>query len=122
MNTFEDILLPINNPKIKSKLASILDWVQNTYPNLEPVVKWNQPMFIHEGTFIIGFSVAKGHINIAPEDVTLKKFESQIKKLGYHQTKMLIQIKENQEIEYLLLKEMIDFNLEDKKGLKRFWR
>jgi uncharacterized protein len=122
MNTFEDLLLPISNPKIKKMLVSILDWVQDTYPSLEPVVKWNQPMFLNENTFIIGFSVAKKHINIAPEEVTLVKFEADIKKSGYHKTKMLIQVKENQDIDFLLLKKMIDFNIEDKKGFKSFWR
>ncbi len=119
---FEDFLLTVGNPIIERKISNILLWIQKTYPQLEPVMKWNQPMFLHEGTFIIGFSVAKKHLNIAPEEVTLIRFSEDIKNAGYEQTKMLMQIKEKQEIDYELLKKMIDFNIEDKKGLKRFWR
>ena len=72
---------------------TLLQTIQSSYPELEHVVKWNQPMFTHHGTFIIGFSTAKNHISIAPEAYTLEKFKEKITQAGYEQTKMLFKIK-----------------------------
>jgi uncharacterized protein YdhG (YjbR/CyaY superfamily) len=38
---------------------------------LKEEIKWNQPMFSDHGTFIIGFSIAKEHIAVAPEAVVI---------------------------------------------------
>lgn len=59
------------NPILKFKLEPIFEQIQKEFPNLTVELKWNQPMFIMNGTFIIGFSVAKNHISIAPEAVTM---------------------------------------------------
>ncbi|HEM3598669.1 TPA: hypothetical protein U1C22_001703 [Streptococcus suis] len=46
------------NPILKFKLEPIFEQIQKEFPNLTVELKWNQPMFIMNGTFIIGFSVA----------------------------------------------------------------
>lgn len=122
MIQFDNYLETIENIEIRKKLISIFEWIESTYEELEPVIKWNKPMYIHHGTFIIGFSSAKKHINIAPEEPAITKFENKIKKLGYSRTKMLIQIKENQVVDYRLLKDIVDFVMIDKRDIKSFWR
>ncbi len=122
METYDKFLDSVVNPQIKTKLAEIIQWISTHYPELELVMKWHQPMFIHHKTFIVGFSVAKSHLNIAFEAPELNRFKEAIKATGYHQTKMLIQIKENQAIDYSLLKEIIDFTIEDKQYVQTFWR
>ncbi|HEL1618559.1 TPA: hypothetical protein TXL63_000358 [Streptococcus suis] len=74
------------------------------------------------GTFIIGFSVAKAHISIAPETVTMETFAKDIKEAGYDATSNLFKIKEDQEVNWDLLRNIIAFNMEDKKGYDKFWR
>ncbi|MFZ2532448.1 MAG: hypothetical protein WAX01_08880 [Streptococcus suis] len=49
-------------------------------------------MFIMNGTFIIGFSVAKNHISIAPEAVTMAIFTNDIKAANYEATNNLFKI------------------------------
>jgi len=46
-------------------------------------------MYQDHGTFIIGFSIAKKHMAIAPEKETLVQFKEQIVAAGYSQTAML---------------------------------
>ena len=80
------------NPILKFKLEPIFEQIQKEFPNLTVELKWNQPMFIMNGTFIIGFSVAKNHISIAPEAVTMAIFTNDIKAANYEATNNLFKI------------------------------
>lgn len=80
------------NPILKFKLEPIFEQIQKEFPNLIVELKWNQPMFIMNGTFIIGFSVAKNHISIAPEAVTMAIFTNDIKAANYEATNNLFKI------------------------------
>ena len=80
MNQFDEFLNGIENPENRDKLAQILKGVHQEFPQLEPIVKWNQPMFSDHGTYIIGFSVSKKHIAVSPEVAGIKRFSEQIKK------------------------------------------
>ena len=80
------------NPILKFKLELIFEQIQKEIPNLTVELKWNQPMFIMNGTFIIGFSVAKNHISIAPEAVTIAIFTNDIKVANYEATNNLFKI------------------------------
>lgn len=59
MEVFADYLARIDNQEHRERTEEVLAWVAKKYPNLKPVIKWNQPMFTDHGTFIIGFSVSK---------------------------------------------------------------
>ena len=52
-------LINFKNPILKFKLEPIFEQIQKEFPNLTVELKWNQPMFIMNGTFIIGFSVSR---------------------------------------------------------------
>lgn len=80
------------NPILKFKLELIFEQIQKEIPNLTVELKWNQPIFIMNGTFIIGFSVAKNHISIAPEAVTMAIFTNDIKAANYEATNNLFKI------------------------------
>ena len=80
------------NPILKFKLEPIFEQIQKEFPNLTVELKWNQPMFIMNGAFIIGFSVAKNHISIAPEAVTMAIFTNDIKAANYEATNNLFKI------------------------------
>lgn len=122
MKTFNDFLETIPNQDNQIKLASLLTWIKDTYPELEPTIKWNQPMFIHHGTYIIGFSASKHHFALAPETKGIDRFKARATQSGYDVTKQLIKIKWAQDIDFGLIKDIIEFNIEDKKDLDTFWR
>lgn len=122
MEVFESFLNKIEDTEHRTKIKDILQWVQGSFPELEMAIKWNQPMFMDHGTFIIAFSVAKGHFAIAPEYKCMEIFRDKAKALGYGVTKMLIQFKWHQPMDYEFLKEIIQFNIEDKQACQSFWR
>lgn len=45
-------------------IRSLVDFVQRTYPQLELVIAWNQPMFKLGGKYLLGFMPTKRHTNI----------------------------------------------------------
>ncbi|WP_077617461.1 iron chaperone [Bacillus sinesaloumensis] len=122
MEVFAEFLDGIGNPEHRARTEEVLSWVSHTYPDLEPVVKWNQPMFTDHGTYIIGFSVAKRHMSVAPERAGMERFTEQIEQSGYEYTKELIRLPWNKEVDFSLLGKMIDFNIMDKANCSTFWR
>lgn len=119
---FETYLATIKNEEHRHTLSSLFVQIAERYPQLDPVIKWNQPMFTNDGTFIIGFSVAKAHISVAPEKAGMNQFAAAIAAAGYSQTDFLFRIPWTAAINTALLFEMIEFNLHDKAGYKTFWR
>ncbi len=83
--------------------------------------KIDNPIYIEKMEGLL-FSVAKQHIAVAPETVALDHFDEEIKKAGYIRSKMLFRIKWTDEIDFDLIDKMIEFNIEDKKDMTKFWR
>ncbi|UOQ84806.1 iron chaperone [Gracilibacillus salinarum] len=122
MELFADFLSKIDNPDYRERTEELLKWIPEKFPHLAPVVKWNQPMFTDHDTFIIGFSVAKHHLAVAPERAAMIHFANDIEASRYDHTKELIRIKWNQPVDYGLLEKMIEFNIVDKADCSTFWR
>lgn len=122
MEQFEEFIQDIEPAEHRARMVEVLQWVHETYPQLKPEFKWNQPIFTNHGTFIIGFSVSKAHISVAPEGYIDERFSARIKELGYTHGKKLIRIPFAKPVQYELLQEIIDFNMKDKADCTTFWR
>lgn len=122
MDNLEQFLGSIAFTKNREKLAKVIGWVQETFPELDLEFKWNQPMFIHHGTYIIAFSVAKAHFSFSPEEAGIKVFREEAKAIGYQTTKMLIKVKWIDQVDFDFIEKVIKFNIEDKKDCDTFWR
>ncbi|WP_097040708.1 iron chaperone [Salinicoccus kekensis] len=122
METFEDYIRTIDDSAHQEQFKEIISWIDSNYPELDQEVKWNTPMYTSNGTFILGIDSAKKHMSISPEEKTMALFTEEIEEAGYSQTKGLFRIKYSDEVDYGLLKKMIDYNIEDKKGYDKFWR
>lgn len=122
MDIFAVYLETIENVSKRKKLEEILYWVPERFPHLAPRVAWNQPMFTDHGTFIIGFSVAKHHLAVAPERKTLIEFSERIQAAGYSYSKELFRIKWDAPTDFPLLEQIVAYNILDKADCKTFWR
>ncbi|MFT3716407.1 MAG: DUF1801 domain-containing protein [Gordonia sp. (in: high G+C Gram-positive bacteria)] len=120
--TVDEFLDDIPDPEHRAKLAGILDWVGATWQQLEPVMKWNQPMFLDHGTYIIGFSVFAKNIAVGPETAVLDRMRERIHAAGYTTTKQLIRIGWDQPIDHDLLASIIDLQITEKAGVTTLWR
>ena len=117
MKDFQSYLNNIGESDKKERMESILKYIKKTFPQLKEEIKWNQPMFTDHGTFIIGFSIAKAHIAVAPEAVAISHFEKEIEEAGYSHAKQLFRIKWTDKVDYNLLGKIVDFNIGDKKDM-----
>lgn len=122
MIEFQGFLDNIENLEHRERMEGILRYLADKFPRLKREIKWGQPMFSDHGTFIIAFSTSKQHISVAPEAVVLDLFDDEIKEAGYQRTKETFRIKWTDEIDFDLIDKMIEYNIEDKKDMTKFWR
>ncbi|WP_251943520.1 DUF1801 domain-containing protein [Staphylococcus sp. Marseille-Q5304] len=122
MTEFNSFIESIEKPEDQETMRNIFNWMDENFPQLETTVKWNQPMYTDHGTFIIAFSKAKKHFSVDPESKTMEQFSERIEQADYAQTPNLFKIQLTQEINFDLLKDIITYNIEDKKDCSTFWR
>ncbi|QGQ99154.1 iron chaperone [Paenibacillus psychroresistens] len=122
MEVFAEFLAGIDNPDHRERTEEVFTWITKKFPTLVPKIGWNQPMFTDHDTYIIGFSVAKNHMAVAPEAAGISHFSDEIEKAGYDHTKLLMRIQWNSPVDFLLLEKMIEFNMLDKADCSTFWR
>ncbi len=122
MDDFSEYLSKLDDPAKRTRVEEVLGWVAGTFPALAPRIAWNQPMFTDHGTFIVGFSVAKHHLALSPEEATIRRFSDEIRQAGYEHTRMLIRIPWNRPVDWPLLERLIAFNIRDKADCATFWR
>jgi len=122
MSGFQMFLSSIDDPDKRERMEDILSYVKQKFPQLKEEIKWNEPMFSDHGTFIIGFSIARGHIAVAPEPVVISLFGKEIEEAGYSHTRGLFRIKWTDKVDFGLLHKMVSYNIKDKKDMTKFWR
>lgn len=122
MEEFAEYLAKIDNPVHRAATEEVLAWVIQEFPQLTPKIAWNQPMFTDHGTYIIGFSVSKAHLAVAPEKAGMDHFADAIKQGGLDHTKLLVRMKWTSPVDYTILRQMIEYNIADKADCTTFWR
>lgn len=120
--TLEEFLNSIDNTEHREYVLELIKHIKEKYPTLDLEIKWSQPMFTQNNTYIIGFSTAKKHFAVAPEGKGVRQFQDYLDEHEMDYTKQLIRMPWNQPFDISLIDEMIEFNMEDKKGYPHFWR
>ena len=120
--TLEEYYESIEDQKHKEIIKDLIIELKDAFDGLDLVVKWKQPMLVKDGAFILGFSVSKKHFSVSPDKYALDQFRKELEESGYSVKKMLFSIDFSQEINKDLLKKIIAFNIEDRKGSETFWR
>ena len=122
IKTLDEYLETIPNDVNRARMVDVLVWVGLTYPELELRIAWNQPMFTHHGTYIIGFSAASKHMAMAPERATMIRFESVMRERGTDFGTMLARHPWTKPFDYELLDAFIQHQLAEKQDVASFWR
>ncbi|MEI5989307.1 iron chaperone [Enterococcus crotali] len=122
MKDINEFFSKISEPVHRARLEEIFNWTKEHYPQLNVVIKWNQPMFTDHDTFIIAYSATKKHVSVAPETVAITAFKEAIEQANYQHTDNLFKITWDQSIDFSLLKKIIDYNIQEKIHYTKFWR
>lgn len=118
----EEYLSTLNDTEHRQRLSEIFAWVEENYPTLKGEIKWKQAMYTDHGTLIIAFSEAKAHLSFTPEKPVIGLFAAEIEQSGYEHTDNIVKIKWSQEVDYELLRKLIEYNIKDKADCKTFFR
>ncbi|MDU5609097.1 MAG: hypothetical protein E6044_06885 [Actinomyces sp.] len=122
ISPLDEYLETIPDDDNRERMVDVLVWVGLTYPELELRIEWNQPMFTHHGTYIIGFSAASKHMTMAPERATMIRFEQVMRERGTDFSTMLARQPWNRPFDYELLDAFIQHQLAEKQDIRSFWR
>ena len=122
IKTLDEYLATISNADNRARMVDVLVWVGLTYPELELRIAWNQPMFTHHGTYIIGFSAASKHMAMAPERATMIRFEPVMRERGTDFGKVFARQPWDKPFDYELLDAFIQHQLAEKHDVTSFWR
>lgn len=122
IKTLDEYLETIPDDDNRARMVEVLVWVGLTYPELELRIAWNQPMFTHHGTYIIGFSATSKHMAIAPERATMIRFEPVMRERGTDFGKMFARQPWDKPFDYELLDAFIQHQLAAKQDVTSFWR
>ena len=122
ISRLDEFLATIPSDDNRARMVDVLAWVVLTYPELKLRVAWNQPMFTHHGTYIIGFSAASKHMAMAPERATMIRFEPVMRERGTDFGKMFARQPWNKPFDFELLNAFIQHQLEEKQDITSFWR
>ena len=122
ISTVDEYLETIPNDDNRARIVEVLNWVAELHPELELRIAWNQPMFTHHGTYIIGFSAASKHMAMAPERATMIRFEPVMRERGTDFGKMFARQPWNKPFDYELLDAFIQYQLAEKQDVTSFWR
>lgn len=122
IKTLDEYLATIPDDDNRERMVDVLVWVGLTYPELKLRIAWNQPMFTHHGTYIIGFSAASKHMAIAPERATMIRFEPVMRERGTDFGKKFARQPWDKPFDYELLDAFIQHQLAEKQDITSFWR
>ena len=122
IKTLDEFLATIPDDDNRERMVDVVVWVGFTYPELELRIALNQAMFIHHGTYIIGFSAASKHMAVAPERATMIRFESVMRERGTDFEKRVAHQPWDKPFDYELLDAFIQYQLAEKQDVTSFWR
>ena len=122
ITTLDEFLATIPSADNRERMVDVVVWVGLTYPELKLRIAWNQPMFTHHGTYIIGFSAAAKHMAMAPERATMIRFEPVMRERGTDFGTMFARQPWGKPFDYELLNAFIQHQLEEKRDITSFWR
>ena len=122
IKTLDEFLATIPDDDNRERMVDVLVWVGLTYPVLKLRIAWNQPMFTHHGTYIIGFSAVSKHMAMAPERATMIRFEPVMRERGTDFGKMFARQPWDKPFDYELLDAFIQHQLAEKQDITSFWR
>ena len=117
----EEYLGSIADERHRAKFKELLDWVHATWPQLVCEVKWNQPMFVDHGTFIIGFTALANHVTVGSEPRAFEHAMPLIEQQHLKRGKKTFQIPYERSDAWEVLEQIIEFTTADKRDVQTFW-
>jgi uncharacterized protein YdhG (YjbR/CyaY superfamily) len=102
-----------------NKLKNIYSYILKEYPELELIMKWDNPVLIIHNTFIMSIVLNNEDIVVSIEETALNSFREEFKD-KYRLNRWLL--KTDKELELKDINKMIDYKLIEKKDYNTYWK
>ena len=117
-NTVDDYLASLA-PANARTLRSVIDFILDEFPELEPRIAWNVPQIQRDGEYVFGVSSLKDHLDLAPwsSDV-IDAFRGRLEHAGYVVRKNLFQVPDDWELDRALVRDLVRARLAELDGTR----
>ncbi len=102
------------DPAVRAAVQAILDSIRTSFPDLEVVISWNQPMLKLGDAYVFGVSAATKHVSLAPwSDEVLNAFRPRLEADGYTVNKKTFRVPVDWPVDADLLRDMVGAVIDD---------
>ena len=117
-STVDDYLASLAPAKART-LRSVIDFILDEFPELEPRIAWNVPQIQRDGEYVFGVSSLKDHLDLAPwsSDV-IDAFRGRLEHAGYVVRKNLFQVPDDWELDRALVRDLVRARLAELDGTR----
>lgn len=102
------------DPAVRATVRAVLDAIRASFPDLEVVISWNQPMLKLGDAYVFGVSAATKHVSLAPwSDEVLNAFRPRLEADGYTVNKKTFRVPADWPVDADLLRDMVGAVIDD---------
>lgn len=105
------------NPDVRATVGAVLESITRSFPDLQVVISWNQPMLKAGDSYVFGASGQTAHVLLAPwSAAVLDAFRPRLEDEGYTVNKKTFRVPGAWQVDHDLLRHMVAATLDDLAG------
>ena len=115
-SSVDDYLASLAPTKART-LRSVIGFILDEFPELEPKIAWNVPQIQRDGEYVFGVSSLKDHLDLAPWSAdVIDAFRGRLAHEGYVVRKNLFQVPDDWELDRALVRDLVRARLAELDG------
>ena len=117
-SSVDDYLASLAPTKART-LRSVIGFILDEFPELEPKIAWNVPQIQRDGEYVFGVSSLKDHLDLAPWSAdVIDAFRGRLEHEGYVVRKNLFRVPDDWELDRALVRDLIRARLAELDGTR----
>jgi len=115
-SSVDDYLASLAPTKART-LRSVIGFILDEFPELEPKIAWNVPQIQRDGEYVFGVSSLKDHLDLAPWSAdVIDAFRGRLEHEGYVVRKNLFRVPDDWELDRALVRDLVRARLAELDG------
>lgn len=117
-SSVDDYLASLAPTKART-LRSVIGFILDEFPELEPKIAWNVPQIQRDGEYVFGVSSLKDHLDLAPWSAdVIDAFRGRLEHEGYVVRKNLFRVPDDWELDRALVRDLVRARLAELDGTR----
>lgn len=107
----------LDDPAVRATVAAVIESIRASFPGLDVVISWNQPMLKAGDDYVFAASGQKAHVLLAPwSGAVLTAFRPRLEADGFTVNKKTFRVPGDWQVDHQLLRDMVGAVLDDRDG------